>query len=76
VDRPLNENLQPAQKRHQVHQVNENPAEPGRESRKVNAEYIRHSGCTAGHGQGAFIEVAKMGGGGWTLALRKVDFAA
>src|ERR1700757_2952033 len=54
---PLHENQQTILESNDVHQMYEDPNDPGNEAGKLNTKDVSHCGCAPDDRQGAFIEV-------------------
>ncbi len=59
LEAPLHKDHHAVLKLHQIHQVDEEPHQPGRQSRKVQAEDARHGGTAADYRQIALIEIVE-----------------
>src|SRR5271170_1629487 len=56
---PLNEHHYLVLKLDDVSQVNERPHDPGQQSGKLDAKYIRNRICASNHREGSLIEILK-----------------
>src|SRR6266403_152686 len=65
LDSPLNKDQNSALKSDQIHQMNEDPHQPGYKARKVRAENVCHCGRSSNYCQRPFVEVTKR----WKLRL-------